>query len=296
MIMKPTLCLATLLLIIHPALGSEDPTTSAAADHRDAETQFQQARASLHGKGAPKDVKKAFELMKLAAEQGHPEATGALGYFYSQGVAVEKDERLALEWFRKGAEKGSAKACLNLGKLLIDGKADAGVPADLLRAEGLRWITKAADKRLVEAAYTLGRYHYYGEHGLVQDYTAAARYFKIAADQNDPESLNFLGVMNDLGSGMPQNSAVAEDFFRKAALLGHLKAQANLGIAMNPLSEDKNRKTEALAWLMLAASRGEVTAEKSLADFNPGLQPADIEQARSQTVELRKRITANRKP
>lgn len=296
MFMKPTLCFTTLLLMIHPAVASEELAMPLAGDHRDAEACFQQARASLHGKDAPKGVKKAFELMKLAADQGHPEATGALGYFYSQGIVVEKDERLALEWFRKGAEKGSAKSCLNLGKMLIEGKGSVGTAADALREEGLRWIITAADKRLVEAAYTLGRYHYYGEHGLAHDYGSAARYFKIAADQNDPESLNFLGVMNNLGSGMPQNSAVAEDCFRKAALQGHVKAQANLGMMMNPVSEDKDRKMEALAWLMLAASQGEVTAEKSLADFNPGLLPGDIEQARSQTVELRKSISANRKP
>ncbi len=296
MIMKPTLYFATLLFTIHSAVGSEDPAPSFAADHRDAETQFQQARASLYGKGTSKNVKKAFELTKLAAEQGHPEATGALGYFYSQGVAVEKDERLAFEWFRKGAEKGSAKACLNLGKLLVEGKAGTEVPAEQLREQGLRWITKAADQRLVEAAYTIGRYHYYGEHGLAQDHASAARYFKIAADQNDPESLNFFGMMSELGLGVPQDSAVAEDHFRKAALQGHVKAQANLGMTMNPVSESKDRKMEALAWLMLAASQGEVTAEKSLADFIPGLKPGDIERAQGHTQELRKRITANRKP
>lgn len=294
--MRPTVCIATLLFLICPAFGSENPAPSAAVEHRDAETCFQQARASLYGKGTPKDVKKAFEFMKFAADMEHPDAMGAMGYFYNQGVAVKKDERLALEWFRKGAEKGSAKACLNLGKLLIEGKGGAGTTADSHRSEGLHWIIIAADQRLLEAAYTLGRYYYYGENGLVQDYASAARYFKIAADQNDPESLNFFGMMSDLGLGIPQDSAVAEDCFRKAALQGHVKAQANLGMTMNPVSEDKDRKMEALAWLLLAASQGEVTAEKSLADFNPGLKPGDVERARSHTLELRKRISVDRNP
>ena len=67
--MKLRACSIILLISMHLA----------AAERGDGLTQFQQARASLLGEGVPKDVDKAFELMKSAAARGHPDAIGGLG-------------------------------------------------------------------------------------------------------------------------------------------------------------------------------------------------------------------------
>src|SRR4030095_15042242 len=119
-----------------------------AADHGDANAQFELARALLTGNGVPKDPAKALEWMKKAAAQNHADALGGVGYFYAKGVAVPEDDREAIEWFRKGAERGSAKAQLNLGLALANGK---GVEKN--ESEGLRWIDCAAQSRLPEARY-----------------------------------------------------------------------------------------------------------------------------------------------
>ena len=298
--MKVHHCTIILLALGIPAAWPEEAKVPAAAGlvaaagAGEAEAQFQQARALLRGEGVPKDDKKAFELMKSAAALGHADATGGVGFFYSVGVAVAKDDKQAAEWFRKGANLGSAKAQLNLGKMLLAGNpaaAEGGeVSADKLREEGLRWIKKAADQKLVEAALAYGSLRYFGEQGVEKKPEEAAVYFRIAADQGQADAQNFLGVMCENGFGLPVDIAEAARWYRKAAVQGVIKAQANLGRVLGPLSDNKETRIEALAWLMIAQSQGEVTAERELGDSAAALAEGDLPAARAKTAELRKQI------
>ena len=47
---------------------------------------------------------------RKAAEQGDADAQYNLGYSYSNGEGVEKDEEEAVKWYRKAAEQGYEKA------------------------------------------------------------------------------------------------------------------------------------------------------------------------------------------
>jgi hypothetical protein len=51
------------------------------------------------GKGAPRDVKKAIELLRSAALQGMTGSMFLLGDIYERGDAATKDASLALAWF-----------------------------------------------------------------------------------------------------------------------------------------------------------------------------------------------------
>lgn len=269
--MKLRTCSIILLLSMHLA----------AAERGDGQTQFQQARASLLGESVPKDVNKAFEFMKSAAAHGHPDAIGGLGYFYSVGIVVAKDDKLATEYFRKGAELGSAKSQFNLGKMLL-----AVNQVD----EGLAWMKKAADQSLPEAALAYGSILYFGDHGVTKNYDLAAPYFRIAAEAELPDAQNFLGMMCELGLGVPVDAAAAGQWFRKAAARGQVKAQANLGRNLGPLADDRDTRIEALGWLTVAADQSEASAIKSLEESLPGLKDGDLEAAKIRADELRKMI------
>lgn len=284
------------LLLGSPLAASAEPTTTvasemhAAADHPDAETHFQLARKLLAGDGVPKDEKKAFDLMKAAADQGHADAIGGLGYFYSIGLVVPKDDMLAIEWFRKGAEKGSAKSQLNLGKMLLEGKAGAAVDAESSRVQGLQWIAKSADQGLSEAQLSYGKVLYFGDHGQPQDYKKAMIYLKPAAESGMAEAQNMLGSMYECGSGIPIDETSALKWYRKAALQGHSRAQANLGMLMGPLVENRETRIEALAWLLMASQQQQVTAIKALADATPALKAGELEEAGKKQGELAKLV------
>jgi TPR repeat protein len=300
--MKLQLYPIILLMSGLPAAWSAEPTPPvtpeirAASERGEAAAQFQMARACLYGAGVPKDVKKAFELMKSAADRGYPDAIGGLGYFYSAGVAVNRDDKQAAEWFRKGAEKGSAKAQLNLAKLLLSGKPGASAGSDgnkspeMLAEEGLQWMKKAADQGLPEAGLAYGSLLYFGGHGTPVDFGKAAPYLKTAAEAGIADARNMLGTMCQRGLGLPVDASAAEQWFRKAALQGHVKAQSNLGNILGPESINQETRIEALAWLMIASSQGEVTAEKSLQDLMPGLKAVDLDSAKSRAQILRNQI------
>lgn len=49
-----------------------------------------------------------------AAGQGHQEAQYTLGMYYLRGIGVEKNAKLANDWFAKAAEQGHEKAIRRL--------------------------------------------------------------------------------------------------------------------------------------------------------------------------------------
>lgn len=295
--MKPKtgwLLLASILLagsISSPCQANEDPASlQARADSRDPEAMFQLGRACLNGDGVRKDLKKAFDLMSAAAEMGHADAMGGVGYFHSNGLVVPKNPAEAERWFRLGAEKGSAKSRLNLGKILLQRSEGSAGDADALRADGLRWIRMAADQGLPEAAYSFGLIRYFGDHGQEQDYRLAAAYLKNAADAGNADARNILGAIYENGQGVPVDEVEAKRWYRLAAYQGHAKAQANLGRLTGPTLEDRETRVEAISWLILASSQNEVTASKLLRDIPPSLKPGDMEDARKRAALHRARI------
>lgn len=282
------------LSILAPLSANETPPSpaapAAAADQGDADAQFRLARAYLRGDDVPKDPQKSFELMNAAAAKGHADATGGVGYFYSVGLVVPKNEKQALDWFRKGAEMGSSKAQFNYGKSLLDDKSEAAKSPEERQAEGIQWVKKAADQGLPEAALFYGMALYFGDHGQTRDYKKSEPYLKIAAETGNADAQNAIGVLYDSALVGTLDRAVAEQWFRKAALQGHLKAQANLGRVLNPEGSDKESRIEALAWLLIASDQNEITAIKTLQAAKPGLKDGEMEAARMRSAALMKEV------
>jgi TPR repeat protein len=61
------------------------------------------------------NLKRAFELFKLAAESGDVSSWIDLGFFYGQGLGVRKNIQKEMFWYKKAARKGDAAACTNIG-------------------------------------------------------------------------------------------------------------------------------------------------------------------------------------
>ena len=88
-------------------------------------TVFAQSAESLYKEGkALYDAKKyqqAFPKLKAAAEKGHKKAQYRVGLSYDKGKGVTEDDVKAVEWYRKSASQGYAKALYQLGKCYKDG-------------------------------------------------------------------------------------------------------------------------------------------------------------------------------
>jgi uncharacterized protein len=69
------------------------------------------------GEGVPQDNKSAVEWYLKAAEKGHVKAQYRLGLFYATGTGVEKNLKESEKWYRKAAGQGFRPAKDALKKL-----------------------------------------------------------------------------------------------------------------------------------------------------------------------------------
>jgi len=104
--------------------------------------QFTLGNMYEHGThGIKRDMKRAFVLYKLAAEQGDANAQYDLGVLYRNGDGTKIDEKRALELFTLAADKGLAKAQFNIGAMYANGQ---GVEQSF--ATSREWMAKAASQ------------------------------------------------------------------------------------------------------------------------------------------------------
>lgn len=89
------------------------------------------------------------------------------------------------------------------------------------------------------------------------DYAAAVNEWRQPAIDGDADAQFNLGQAYKLGRGVPADPKLAEDWFRKAALQGHVQAEDNYGLI---LFQNGDRQ-KALPYVQRSASRGEPRAQ-----------------------------------
>jgi cell division septation protein DedD len=89
------------------------------------------------------------------------------------------------------------------------------------------------------------------------DYDAAVREWRPAAINGDRDAQFNIGQAYKLGRGVPQDLAQAEDWYRKAAIQGHEKAEDNYGLVLF----QSGKRSDALPWIEKSAARGEPRAQ-----------------------------------
>ena len=99
--------------------------------------------------------------------------------------------------------------------------------------------------------------------GVAHDMETAAKWFRLAAEQNYAEGQVQLGYLYELGAGVPKNDAAVADLMSRAANAGNAEAQFNLalyasqgryGFAKNP--------EQAFAWAKRSADQGFAQAQR----------------------------------
>lgn len=120
----------------------------------------------------------AFEARLYDAEEGDREAQNSTGCSYATGNGVEKNDTLAVKWFRKAAEGGYMLGEYNLGQCYYIGMGELTVDY----AEAVKWFGKAADKEHDDAQYMLGRCYQLGR-GVEKNETEAYEWLRRAARQ-----------------------------------------------------------------------------------------------------------------
>src|ERR1700730_7963340 len=96
-------------------------------------------------------------------------------------------------------------------------------------------------------------------------YHLRLRLFNFTAlNQSSDVAETDLGVMYDMGQGVPQNYAEALKWYRKAAEQSHADAEYNLTVIYRHGKGIQQNYPEALKWFQLAAEQGNADAQYNL--------------------------------
>ena len=290
--MKPIylpILLSTLLAL--PATA-ENPVADPAARYEEARAMLKQPNVS------PEDATRAFGMMKQSAEAGHVPAMKVLAYLHESGTGTKASRAKALDWYRRAAERNDLVSQYNLAHLLVSGPQQPGESPESVHsrhAEGVEWYRRAADQGLARACSAYGVILMRGDYQVTRDPAKAAPYLVKAADANDPEAMNALGLMYQSGTGVPFDRGAAETYLRRAAEGGHVKARANLGEMLDPNAQDRDRRIEAIAWLTLAEQAQDPVARRILSVKGQAISPDDMKAGRAMAAELERKMQAKGK-
>ncbi|MCF6231511.1 MAG: hypothetical protein L3J36_00180 [Rhodobacteraceae bacterium] len=92
-------------------------------------------------------------------------------------------------------------------------------------------------------------------------YSAALSVYQDSAQAGDIVAMHNLGVMYQIGQGVPENQMVAASWYQKSADLGYSYSQFNLGLLFahgNGVSKDPRRAAQ---WYLHAARQGHADAQ-----------------------------------
>lgn len=108
----------------------------------------------------------------------------------------------------------------------------------------------------IHAQNELGRAWFLGIFGLAKDEAESARWYRMAAEQNDATAQYNLGWRYADGRGVPVDKEEAVKWYRKAAEQNHPDAQAHLGYCYYTGTGVAQDWAEAYKWEDLARAQG----------------------------------------
>lgn len=178
-----------------------------------------------YGLGVDKDIVRAFELYKEAAEMGDAHSMRVLAGKYYSGEGCEKDITTAITWYKKSLENGNMEAGFKLGDIFLN-EANFEVDSEV----ALEYYEKAIalkpkpNSRLedtyVKQVLKVAKLYYDGDKVEMND-ERANELFHIVAEYGEAEAYHMLGLQYYNGYGVDEDEEVGIYWFRKAASEGY---------------------------------------------------------------------------
>ncbi len=268
----------------------------------DARAQFRLARLyDLNSAADEKNLQRAVEWYKKAAEQGLPSAQNRLGELTAEGRGVPKDSAGAFQLWQSSAKQNDAQAQYNLGLAYFRGEGTAENPE---LAE--KWLRSAANEGYAPAEFVLGQLRNEGLL-LAQDQGRALAWFLRASDNGHPEATAQVRAL--LATGVSPTSLPAvqpvqdteETSSAKAELAGAEAKMSALVEDLQAAEQERNNLRQALDNARdelgaqdAAALAAAAELEGQLAAVQQEVKARDVETAaaREQTAEKSKELAA----
>ena len=203
------------------------------------------------------DRDKEYKWLLRSAELGHAQAQYMV-YLESKGVEIYWLLRAAEQGFREAIESVQKTLKDENGEILVDLKTPGTIQfllgglheegycgLDANMTEAVKWYRKAAKQGSEMAQCNLGKLYEFGQ-GVSQNTEEAKRWFMLAAEQNCDEAVKVLDIVfdrcdieamykrgnaymtGDESQDIEQVDAMAEVWYRRAAIRGHAKASVQL--------------------------------------------------------------------
>jgi TPR repeat protein len=203
------------------------------------------------GAGVAKDDKEAVKWFQKSANQGNDEAQYRLSRMYKYGDGVEKNDAEASKWLHESAEQGNVSAQLALAKISI---------GEYNEEEALKWYAKPAERGDAWEQFWLGRKYALGKYPFLKNDEEAVKWFQKAAEQGHAGAQYELARMYAEGLGVKKDKGKALAWHTRAAEQGHASAQYWLGVRYAfGFGVPKNAKNAA-KWLQSAMDHGNSNA------------------------------------
>ncbi len=119
------------------------------------------------------------------------------------------------------------------------------------------------------------------------DYAAELAIVRPLAEQGVPFAQFNLGVLYDNGHGLPEDNALAMQWYRKAAEQGLPQAQVNLAIMYEEGEGAPPDYAQAYFWYALADAQGDGQAPQAKQDVMKKMTPAQIGVAEQRVKEFK---------
>ena len=217
-----------------------------------------------------KEYTQAFEWYSKAAAQGFAPAECIIGYYYDNGMGVEKNTAKAFEWWSKAAAQGFAKAEYNVGTCY-----ENGIGVEKNTAKAFEWYSKAAAQGYASAECAIG-YYYENGMGVEKNASKAFEWYSKAAAQGFAQAEYKVGICYEHGMGVEWNRRKARKWMNKAAEDGSLDAQIE---SINKYSDLKDvrdgfkrriremRKGMVMKYILLACKQGHEKSKNMFEEY-----------------------------
>ena len=148
----------------------------------------------------------------------------------------------------------------------------------------LREWRPLAEQGDADSQYNLGLMYQLGQ-GVPQDDKAVVKWYKLAAEQGNASAQYNLGLIYEMAQGVPQDYKAAVKWYRLAAKQGDVYTQYRLGLMYhNGLGVPQNY-IYAHMWANLAAASGHKLAAKGRSDLEKRMSPDQIAKAQRLATE-----------
>lgn len=226
----------------------------------------------------------AIAIWLPLANAGDASAQFNLGVMYAQALGVDRDMRVAMDWWERAAAQLHVRAAHNLALAMLAGEPLIdGVTSDPDYPGILRYLKIGADAGYPNSEYTLGKLYAEGV-GVEKDDRRAAELFLSSSIKGFAKAQYNLGKVYRDGTGMPQDEELSIFWFAQAAERGHALGQDKMAeryLAGRGVPKDE---IEALKWSILAAQQGVAAAQRRRFELSASLPEAIIAEAEARAA------------